>query len=255
MDTSPGHPLSLAGEVWAQRRGGGCFDLSGLHVGLLNALGRLMCKKRGEEPRPIGGGPGLGGRGLSESVTNVPLGAQSPWWVRLCLEGGGLRGGWALGEPSELLQKGPGPENQWRQVGQAQPFPSRPDTLDGCSCWVGPASAEPPATAAGRKELLISIVWLFPTSFCFRDPLLRENNAPHKAQLPGGRPPRPAGHGGLAHGFDLCPPSLGAQWASGALGVPACCGWFCPGGLGASPPRPISFMSIIIIIVVVECYF
>lgn len=33
------------------------------------------------------------------------------------------------------------------------------------------------AAEAGREENLVFIVWLFLISFCFRDPLLRENNA------------------------------------------------------------------------------
>lgn len=37
--------------------------------------------------------------------------------------------------------------------------------------------AQPSGSQSRRKENLVFIVWLFLISFCFRDPLLRENNA------------------------------------------------------------------------------
>lgn len=52
------------------------------------------------------------------------------------------------------------------------------------------------AAKAGRKENLVFIVWLFLISFCFRDPLLRENNVLNKARASLSRHPPSCGGGG-----------------------------------------------------------
>lgn len=62
-----------------------------------------------------------------------------------------------------------------------QPFPwsgvlEGPQLLGGVSCQPAPL-LNLLAAEAGREENLVFIVWLFLISFCFRDPLLRENNA------------------------------------------------------------------------------
>lgn len=81
-----------------------------------------------------------------------------------------------------------------RPLGAALPCGS--DILEGQKCWAGPAPG--PGSQGREKENLGFIVWLFLISFCFRDPLLRENNALNteaRASL--------AGH----------PPSCGGGWA------------------------------------------
>lgn len=72
--------------------------------------------------------------------------------------------------------------------------------LGGACCL--PALLNLLAAAAGRKENLVFIVWLFLISFCFRDPLLRENNVLKEAQAPAqlrGRQ-RPKEYNGWADG-------------------------------------------------------
>lgn len=66
--------------------------------------------------------------------------------------------------------------------------------LGGAHCQ--PALLNLLAAEAARKENLVFIVWLFLISFCFRDPLLRENNALNKAQASLSRHPPSCGGGG-----------------------------------------------------------
>lgn len=73
-------------------------------------------------------------------------------------------------------------------------FPEGQQLLGGARCQ--PALLHLLAAKAGRKENLVFIVWLFLISFCFRDPLLRENNALNKAPASLSRHPPSCGGGG-----------------------------------------------------------
>lgn len=100
---------------------------------------------------------------------------------------------YALWEGSSRCALEEPPASQWRrkmdtvdssreQQGLGdQPFPwsgvlEGPQLLGGVSCQPAPL-LNLLAAEAGREENLVFIVWLFLISFCFRDPLLRENNA------------------------------------------------------------------------------
>lgn len=178
-------------------------------------------------PNPVGGRPGLGGRGLSESVRTCQFLRRQVRClppVRLCLAGRSLRGGWALGEPREWLQKGPGPGNPWRRGGRAQPFPAAAAAGWGA---VRPLDLLPPQREKGASDIHRVVVSNF--LLLSRSSSEREQ-CPEQGPLPGGRPPSCArrclgGHDGRAHGFDPCPLRIGGQWDSGLFeSQPVVCG-------------------------------
>ena len=66
------------------------------------------------------------------------------------------------------------------------------------------------AGGAGRKENLVFIVWLFLISFCFRDPLLRQNNDPRGLGFLGLAPAQL--RGGSAQEDAMALPPLEGRW-------------------------------------------
>lgn len=117
----------------------------------------------------------------------------------LCLAGRKLRGGSALHRELQGA-KGPWESMEDQRVLGDQPCPARTSgqLLGGARCQLSLLAA-----AAGRKENLIFIVRLFLISFCFRDPLLRENKVLNEAWASSAHPPQ----GGR------CPEKQGRQMA------------------------------------------
>lgn len=126
----------------------------------------------------------------ARSLSAVPRGKEAP-------EGGSVsRNPHLAGERTRTWWESV--ENQCSL--QALPFPVAWTSWRASNCWVGcavgPALLTLLAAKARRKENLVFIVWLFLISFCFRDPLLTENNALNKAPASLARHPPCCGGGG-----------------------------------------------------------